>query len=252
MFRIFKRKVTIFSMIFIIFTIMLGTSAISAEENNVPEESSSPDKYAEYLKEQSISSLSSDNEFESALETFNAMSKEEQEQYLSYINDPEVLNDMYEALASLEIEEGESFASKEIYGGDIKVRTYKSESSDIGPLEDYNYAQGHNSEAEIGGINVIRVNIYMQWDSSSSSSGCCIISSVNDATNTVIENVIPLQEVNATERQPYITGSGTQAVYSVLYNIRYSYEDIGTGGAAFKHEMVAYGTGDSVAGIFFQ
>lgn len=190
-----------------------------------------------------------------SLKKFKELSTEDQKEFMDYINDPEVLDAAWDAMATLDKETTE----KALYGGDIEVseeriETVNRKKANAHPFAPYytKHQDTRTAKLSVKGVNVARTYAYVQWtskgDDSSSNGYCCDVSSINDTESGVVENLIPLQELSPSPRSAYISNS--VGIYSVAWHIEYSYSGIGSGVKTLVHQMNVLGPGGSVGKLY--
>ncbi|MGG1593235.1 hypothetical protein [Terribacillus saccharophilus] len=248
----FASKFSIAAILFSLIFVSLNIN-VSAESTPVPEESSSPEAYSKYLesktKEFGLASSASDNEAKEALDAFNSLNRDEQERYLSTINDPEILKDIYQTIGNIKLDEDQDAVTEELYGGYVKVTMEINDDKGFSVQDTFEETADVNTTVEIAAVNVVQLNIYMQYTTENDpGQSCCTVSSVNSTSHAVVQNYIPIQTLNATPREPYISGD-TSAIFSVLYTLSLSYNDISVTDGSFVHQLTGTGAGSSFAEI---
>ncbi|WP_026688367.1 hypothetical protein [Alteribacter aurantiacus] len=240
-------------------TLTLGL--ISFGENVSAKKVETPGDYVEYLEDkvigEQIQTFTShsrvDSNVQEALETFKDLPQNDQEQFLDYINDVDVLEKIWDGFEDLQSQD--DITSITMFDGDVEIAE-EIELQDgvsrnsLGLLDTFTHEDEATRTARISvqGVDVARTYAYVQWSSQGDASGCCIVTSVNDTDSGIVQNLVPLQELEDSPRQPYI--SNNNGIFSVAWHIRYDYDGIGVGTSTRVHEVTVIGTGSHVGRVY--
>lgn len=248
----FASKFSTASLLFSLVLVSLNLN-VSAQSNPVPEESSSPEAYSRYLESQTkefgITSNALEDDATKALNAFKTMDKTEQEKYLNTINDPEILKEIYQTMGNMKLDEDQNAVTEELYGGYVKVTMERNDDKGFSTQATFEETADVNTTVEIAELNVVELNIYMQYTTENDpGQSCCTVTSINSTSHQVVQNYIPLQELEATPREAYISGD-TSAIFSVLYTLNINYQDVTVTDGSFVHQLTGTGAGSSYAEI---
>ncbi len=216
-------------------------SVISAEpvkDNNTV--INTPDDYINWL-EQQVDKVglqsTSDYSAREVLEQFKALSKEDQQKFVDYVNDPEVTKSIFEASAA-----GENLS---LYGGDVTVTVNNDvpKDGDFSILAaDYNY--GTIVVSRMLGINIIRTDTTIEWRVTGTTAK---ITKVLSFSANVSYNYHPGLDITVTKDSPVINSSGSRVTAAGRYAWNFLYRDLGLliGTEVVKIWGNADGSGDS-------
>ncbi len=221
------------------------------EDSNVIE---TPKDYMNYLEDNINNNSMEDDEKESAkevLDQFKELSKEDQEKFVNYMNDPDVAQEVFEAdnspLAETEgnvDEDGEETTS--LYDGDVEVTKEVNVSPQINTMSAYSLAKAsaakivthkatYRSIHRLMGINVLTTQSYVRYYSDGKK-----VTKILDAGGVVIKNWYPAIRLNKSEKKPYINSAKTRAYETVIWEWNFVHKSLGL--VMGTREQRVYGT----------
>ncbi|MEC0184432.1 hypothetical protein P4H61_23390 [Paenibacillus peoriae] len=190
-----------------------------------------PEDYINYLKNNNkgLNSLN-DNDSSAILKQFTSLSKEDQQKFVNYMNDPDAIKSIFNGI--------KSGKDSDLYNGDIKVRVdqNKQEHSTAPLAAEYT----HYSETVVStfGINIITTQVYIHYRVSGGK-----VTEILNGGGVVTRNWFPVVNVTIKEEKPYINSDKRSAYQTAYFTWNFIHPSLGEVVETGTHTIWGYADG---------
>lgn len=215
-----------FALIIVVFPFSAKAQETNALTINTPED------YINYLKQNrnGLNSQIINNESSNILQKFTSLSKENQQKFVDYMNNPEAIKSIFNAMQSGE--------NADLYNGDIKVRVTKSKPANTTSAFTTIYKPEAETEATTFGITVISTKVYVQYSVTSGK-----ITQILNAGGLVTRNWVPFANISVKEDKPFITSDKNRAYETVYFTWNFIHKSLGAVIGTGTHTMWGFPDG---------
>ncbi|MNW45997.1 hypothetical protein D3C74_232740 [compost metagenome] len=218
-----------FLSLFVVLILFLGVLpySVNAQDSltiNTPED------YINYLKNNNkgLNSLN-DNDSSTILEQFTSLPKEDQQKFVDYMNDPDVIKSIFNGI--------QSGKDSDLYNGDIKVRVDQDKENSTTP-----FATEYTPYSEIVvstfGINIITTKVYIHYRVSEGK-----VTDILNGGGTVTRNWFPVVNVTIQEDKPYINSDKRSAYQTAYFTWIFIHPSLGEVVETGTHTIWGYADG---------
>ncbi|MGG1617980.1 hypothetical protein ACIFQM_18750 [Paenibacillus sp. NRS-1782] len=209
-----KKMLSLF-VVFVLFLAVLPFSANAQETNSST--INTPEDYINYLKQNNrgLNSNSQGGDDHSIiLKQFTSLSNEDQQKFVDYMNNPEAIKAIFDAMQSGE--------NTDLYNGDIKIRVDESKlKNTISPFAT-TYRPYAETVASALGINIITTQVYVQYRVSGGK-----ITEILNGGGLVTRNWFPVVNIAIKEDKPYINSDKTRAYQTAYFTWNFIHSSLG-------------------------
>ncbi|MDP9675216.1 hypothetical protein J2W97_001199 [Paenibacillus jamilae] len=199
--------------LFVVLVLCLGILpySVNAQDLSI----NTPEDYINYLKSNNKGlSVQNNNDSSVVLEQFTKLSKEDQQKFVDYMNNPEAIKAIFNAM--------QSGKDADLYNGDIKVRvTQKEPEHAITPFAAV-YKPYAETVASTLGVNIITTQVYVQYRVSGGK-----ITEIINGGGLVTRNWFPVVNISIKEDKPYINSDKSRAYETAYFTWNFIHSSLG-------------------------
>lgn len=199
--------------LFVVLVLFLGVLpySVNAQDSTI----NTPEDYINYLKSNN-KGLSSQNDNDSSvvLEQFQSLSKEDQQKFVDYMNNPEAIKAIFNAMQNGE--------NADLYNGDIKVRVNQNKPDHTITPFATEYKPHAETVASTFGINIITTQVYVQYRVSGGK-----VTEILNGGGIVTRNWFPVVNITIKEDKPYINSNKTRAYETAYFTWNFIHSSLG-------------------------